>query len=541
MLRPKENRVLLTTVTRPFRDKEEGKSVGSELFHAQLTRSQGVFSVRQMLRGWGLDYIAVNLDTPTTVLHYPTLKELKRQLNRYHYTHIGIHFVVSTFHRMQKMVDLVRRVSPHTEIVLGGYGTVLPDKIIKPYAHHICRGEGIDFMRKLLGEANNRPLKHPYAPVKLGSILSISEPEVVGHVTTGLGCANGCDFCCTSHFFSRKFHPFISDGKDIYQVFRNQYREAEARGQKMGHIGLIDEDFFFNEKRTRRYLEEIRKNPFSFSIMGFGSIRSLSRYSASEIAEMGFDIVWIGLEGKDADFGKLNGTPPGQLIKELKKYGVSVLASSIIGLPYQNREIIRKEFQEVLNIAPAFCQFLIYFAVPGTPLFDQMVEDNRFREEYRDYSGLKKCDGFAQHLKYNEYEDGELEDIQEWMYREEYKQLGPSIFRVCETWLKAIPVLEHSGNEILKLRAQRLRETVKKIRPIIPLGKFLAKSPQVKKRLSDLDETFTQVFGKWTLIERLAVSVTPFLGAWTYIKNRLYPDNMTTFIRVENHQLVHKE
>jgi radical SAM superfamily enzyme YgiQ (UPF0313 family) len=541
MSRKMKKRVLLTTVNRPFADKEEGKSVGSELFHMQLTRSQGIFSVRQMLRGWGLDYIAANLNTPTTVLHYPTLKDLKNEINRNQYTHIGIHFVVSTFQRMQKIVALIRQFSPESEIILGGYGTVLPDDIIKPFGDHICRGEGIAFMKQLMGEDNSQPIKHPYAPVKLGKILSISDPEVVGHVTSGLGCSNGCDFCCTSHFFSRKFHPFITEGKEIYDVFKNQYLEAEARGQKMGHIGLIDEDFFFNEKRTRQYLEEIRKKPFSFSIMGFGSIRSLSQYSAREIAAMGFDIIWIGLEGKDATFGKLKGTSPLQLVRELREYGVSVLGSSIIGLPYQNRDIIGEEFDRIMEIEPAFCQFLIYFAIPGTPLFNQMVKDDRFRDQYKDYKGLKKCDGFAQHLKYEEYEDGELEEIQEWMYTEEYKRLGPSIFRVCEIWLKAIPKLEGSGDKVLELRAQRLRETVKKIRPIIPLGKWLAKSPQVKDRLNALNITFTEVMGKWTLIERISVCATPLLGIWTYIKNLLYPDNMTRFIRVENHELLHND
>jgi hypothetical protein len=50
--------VLLTTVCRPFGGNGEGHSVGAELFHAQVTRSQGIFSYRQVIRCWGLDYIA---------------------------------------------------------------------------------------------------------------------------------------------------------------------------------------------------------------------------------------------------------------------------------------------------------------------------------------------------------------------------------------------------------------------------------------------------------------------------------------------------
>lgn len=40
--------LLLTTVCRPFGGKGEGDSVGAELFHAQVTRSQGIFSYGQV-------------------------------------------------------------------------------------------------------------------------------------------------------------------------------------------------------------------------------------------------------------------------------------------------------------------------------------------------------------------------------------------------------------------------------------------------------------------------------------------------------------
>ena len=53
--------LLLTTVYRPFGGNGEGDSVAAELFHAQVTRSQGIFSYRQVIRCWGLDYIAENV------------------------------------------------------------------------------------------------------------------------------------------------------------------------------------------------------------------------------------------------------------------------------------------------------------------------------------------------------------------------------------------------------------------------------------------------------------------------------------------------
>jgi hypothetical protein len=42
--------VLLTTVCRPFGDKGEGDSVGAELFHAQVTRSQATEIMQEVTK-----------------------------------------------------------------------------------------------------------------------------------------------------------------------------------------------------------------------------------------------------------------------------------------------------------------------------------------------------------------------------------------------------------------------------------------------------------------------------------------------------------
>ena len=76
------DKILFTTVCRPFGGAGEGASVGAELFHAQVTRAQGMFSLRQVIRCWALDYLAENIQMPSVVLHYPSERELMRELKR---------------------------------------------------------------------------------------------------------------------------------------------------------------------------------------------------------------------------------------------------------------------------------------------------------------------------------------------------------------------------------------------------------------------------------------------------------------------------
>jgi hypothetical protein len=58
--------------------------VGYELLFGQVTRAQGLFSPRANHIHFSLEYVAENLQAPTTVLQYPTRRELVRELKRHY-------------------------------------------------------------------------------------------------------------------------------------------------------------------------------------------------------------------------------------------------------------------------------------------------------------------------------------------------------------------------------------------------------------------------------------------------------------------------
>src|SRR5210317_329553 len=120
-------KVLLTTVCRPFAADTDDctRNVMPELFHAQVTRAQGPFSLRATYISYGLEYIAKNITTPATVLQYPSMKQFKRELEK-GYDYVGISFVIATFEKLKKMYAAIKEVSPDAKIILGGYGTMLP-------------------------------------------------------------------------------------------------------------------------------------------------------------------------------------------------------------------------------------------------------------------------------------------------------------------------------------------------------------------------------------------------------------------------------
>ncbi len=85
--------VLLTSVFGPYaQDDEYGSRTVNpmELYHNQVTREQGVFSLRMFHRSWGLMLIQHNIDAPCTLLDFPTQDRFIEELKTNDYDVVGI-------------------------------------------------------------------------------------------------------------------------------------------------------------------------------------------------------------------------------------------------------------------------------------------------------------------------------------------------------------------------------------------------------------------------------------------------------------------
>ena len=527
-------RVLLTTVCRPFGGPGEGDSVGAELFHAQVTRAQGIFSLRQVIRCWGLDYLAENIKAPAVVLHYPSERELVRELRSCPWDYVGVNFVVATFHKLRRAVELIRRHAPGAKVILGGYGTVLPDEVLAPHGDLVCREEGVGFLRRLLGENLDRPLRHPYAPIESPRLYSYDRGTRVAHVTGGLGCPNGCDFCCTSHFFGRRYVPFARSGRELFDALTAQEQEAARRGDELGGFILIDEDFFLHARRAREFLACVRDRGRPFSLMGFGSVRGLSQFTADEIAEMGFEVVWTAFEGRRSGYGKLEGRALPELYADLRARGVAVLSSMIIGFPYQDRAQVLEEFAELEALEPAMVQVLIQFAFPGTPFHEQVLAEGRYRPEYRDDPDYRRFDGFSMHFDHPRFAPGELEALQRELYRRDFELLGPSFVRLFRTWFEGYRNLRGSDNPLLRSRAEALARTVRGAAAGLHAAALFGPNRARRHEARDLLGDVARETGPLTPGERVQCWATVPLAAWTWAARHLNLFQQPRLLRTEH-------
>ena len=493
------NKVLLTSVCRPIGPAHgDAPSVGYELLHGQVTRAQGLFSPRSLHLHFSLEYVAENLEAPCVVLQYPSKRELVKELRK-GYDFICVSFLLAVYHRMKEVVELVREHAPATKIVLGGYGTVLPDDMLEPWGDHICREEGVEFMRRLLGERElPKPYRHPLVVSRL-KVFGVPVSRT-GMVFAGLGCPNGCDFCCTSHFFRRKHIKLLPTGRDIFQVVE-RYLE---RDPDMSLV-VLDEDFLLNKRRALEFRDELVKSGRTISMFVFASIKAISQFTIEEILEMGIDGLWIGYEGTRSGYAKQSGRDPRELFPELRRHGVSILASMIVGMPYQTEEIVQEELDGLLELEPNLAQFLIYGPTPGTPFYEQVMREGTLREDLRDDRErfFKSCDGFTAMVEHPVLSAQEIEAQQRRCFDEDFQRNGPSIYRSVRTWLSGYRTLSASPNPLLWGKAERFARELRGAYPVFLPGILLGPNRAVRKRLRQLQREVHETLGKPTLRERL--------------------------------------
>ena len=494
----------------------DAPSVGYELLYRQVLRAQGIFSPRTVNIHFGLEYIAENLDAPTVVLQYPSKSELIRELKK-GYDYVGISFLLAVMHKMKDAVALIRRYAPNSKIVLGGYGTVLKDDVLKPFGDYICREEGVAFFRRLLGEPEiAMPYKHPL----IVSWLKVFGIRVsgTGKIFAGLGCPNGCDFCCTSHFFSRKHIKLLPEGKDIYTV-AERYLDLDPSLVFL----ILDEDFLLNKKRAMEFRDCVMKGGKKLSIFAFSSVKAISQYTVEEILEMGIDGFWIGYEGTRSNYAKQQGRPIADILTEFREHGITILTSMIIGFDYQNQEVVAQEFDGLMKLKPALAQFLIYGPVPGTPFYERIIKENLLQDVYTKDMGLfyRRGDGFTTLIKHPTLSPEAIAEIQRWCFEEDFQRLGPSIFRVLEGRLLGYLKLKNSANPFLRQKAEYYAKELRVAYPVFLAGRLLGPNAAVRRWIGNLERRIHAELGRPALGERFTSVMAVGAALWTGLTLKL--------------------
>lgn len=385
-------RVLLTSVFGPYaQDDEYGSRVMNpmELYHNQVTRMQGPFSLRMFHRSWGLMLIQANIEAPCTLLDFPVLDRFIEELRTQRYDIIGISSIIPNVLKVKKMCELIRQYQPHAKIVVGGHIANIPDLARRIDAHYIVKGDGVRWFRNYLGEDADRPIRHPQivsgnGTRNLGITVRERPGDVAATVIPSVGCPLGCNFCSTSAMFGGKGHSvrFYKSGDELFDIMS----QLEAN-MSVQSFFMMDENFLLDRKRALRLLELMEEHDKSWALYVFSSANALRKYSMEELVALGVSWVWLGLEGEDSQYTKLHGMDPHGLIRELQSHGIRVLGSTIIGLENHTLDNIDAAIDFAVRYDTDFHQFMLYTPIPGTPLHAELSAKGLMKDESEFHAG----------------------------------------------------------------------------------------------------------------------------------------------------------
>jgi radical SAM superfamily enzyme YgiQ (UPF0313 family) len=431
-------RILLSSVFGPYAQNDQFGSRRinpMELYHNQVTREQGPFSLRMFHRSWGILMIQQNISAPTTVLDFPTRDAFEAELRAHNYDIVGISSIIVNVGKVREMCRIVRRLSPHSTIVVGGHVAAIPGIEHMIDADHIVRGDGIAWMRKFLGEDEHAPIQHPeiisgFDARTMGIKLPQAPGSTAATIIPSVGCPLGCNFCTTSAFFGGKgrYLNFFQTGEELFGIMSRMESKLGVKS-----FFMMDENFLLHKRRALELLERMKAGGKAWALYVFSSANAIRQYSIRELVELGVSWIWMGLESPRASYAKLKDGETLQLTRELRRHGIKLLGSTIVGLEHHTPENIHEEIEHAVAHDTDFHQFMLYTPVPGTPLFQQMTDEGRLLDGV-DLADIHGQDHFNfEHAAIPREESKRLLD---WAFRRDFERNGPSIYRICRTTLE---------------------------------------------------------------------------------------------------------
>ncbi len=372
-------KILLSSVFGPYaRDDEYGSRAMNpmELWHNQVTRVQGAFSLRMFHRSWGLMLIQANIETRCTCLDFPSLDRFIEEIRDNDYDIVGVSGIVPNLLKVKKMCELIRQHLPKATIVIGGHIVNLPDLPELIDADHFVRGDGVRWFRRFLGEDVSAPIAHPlvlsaFDRRAMGMKISFAPNTDSATLIPSVGCPLGCNFCATSAMFGGKGKSvdFYPKARDLFEIMCQLEEKMHLRS-----FFVLDENFLLKRDRALGLLELMQTHNKPWALYVFSSANALSKYTMEELVALGVSWLWLGLEGKDSQYSKLNSTDTRDLVRRLRENGIRVLGSTIIGMEDHTPENIDDVIDLAVSHDVDFHQFMLYTPVAGTPLYAQHAQ-----------------------------------------------------------------------------------------------------------------------------------------------------------------------
>jgi len=384
----------------------------------------------------GLAYVAAALEKAgfqVEILDNFHLKKpidyVKLEIKRLAPEIVGVTCSSVTYQRCIETAKAVKEVLPSCKVVVGGpHPSYTPDSMLKhPEIDYVVLGEGERAMvelatnitkcednsaiTKILGIAyryEGKTIKNPLRFIRdLDQIpyparhllpmhiydrtLPYLGARPVDTMNVIRGCPYNCTYCETKKLWGptcRAFSP-----PRVVEEIDHLVQHYGSKG-----IYFVGDNFTIQKRRTVEICNLIKKYKLDIEWVCDTRVDLISRELLREMKDAGCRTIWFGVEsGSPPILKKLNKNITLQQVVQAfrlsKEEGIQIACSFMLGIPGETVNDMKATFRFAENLDPDWCQFNIFIAVPGSGLYEEVMQGGLY-DRVEDFVAYVKTKDF---------------------------------------------------------------------------------------------------------------------------------------------------
>jgi hypothetical protein len=287
-------------------------------------------------------------------------------------------------------------------------------------------------------------------------------------------------------------------------------------------------------------LAEMERHQRYFEFNIFSSAEAIVAFGLDNLVRLGAKYIWIGVESSSTkgNYEKNKGIDPKELVRELRKRGILVLASGILCMEHHTQENIQKDIDFMVDLESDFVQFMLFTPLPVTALYRDHQKRGLLRKDvpFEEWHGQKMLS-----YKHPHFPGDSAEKWIKAAFRQDYQVNGSSMFRVVDTsfhgysWLAGMD----ARDDILEHRMQLLEEQTRSFSSMLPAIARHAVNSKERDHALALEREIRTVLPP-TAIEKIKrVAVKVLVARWK-LRVQLMGDRIQPKTIVTKYQAVRK-